>query len=318
MSAGDWHDSEHEVLVQAPADLVYRLLAYPEHWSWVFPATVHAERLPGGATGERVGIWTLSDGEVFHWVARRTLSPAQRQIDYRQEQAQHPVAEMGGRWRVSPAAEGRSRVRLRHDYRAVRDDPETLGWIAQVEAELSTAELAALKASAETYAGCPERLFSFADTLHIKGCPATVYQFLLDVEQWPDRIPDVLRGDVLWDGPAGQVIAVDTSTGHGTYASRTVRLCVPDRRIITKQLQLPPLATAHTGELRLQPAGEGVAVTARHTVVFTEPGIAQVLGAEATLGDAREFARAELGTSSLRTLERARAYAEHANHLSRP
>jgi aromatase len=74
---------------------------------------------------------------------------------------------------------------------------------------------------------------------------------------------------------------------------------------------LPALMSVHTGRWLLEENAQGVAVTSQHTIVIKPSAIAAVLGAEATVADARNFVRTALSTNSLATLDHARSFAKH-------
>src|SRR5579885_3480764 len=123
------HEVEHHIAVNAPAAQVYRLIADVAQWPRLFGPTVHVDYVERSEDQERIRIWATANGEVKSWVSRRTLDPAKLRIEFRQEVSAPPVAAMGGAWLIEPAGEGRSVVRLLHDYRAIDDDPEHLDWV---------------------------------------------------------------------------------------------------------------------------------------------------------------------------------------------
>ncbi|MEO3930649.1 SRPBCC family protein [Micromonosporaceae bacterium B7E4] len=308
--SGTVHETEHQVKVRAPAATAYRLIADVANWSWIFPTTVHAEKLAGNDRADRIGVWTTTDGTVNHWVGLRELDPVRLRVGYRQETARPPVAEMGGAWIFEPISAEECLVRLVHDYRAAEEDPGVLQWIADVLDRLSTAEIAAFQAGAELAAGQPDRLLSFADTVPIVGRVADVYEFLRDPRRWVGRVPDVVEAEISRDVAGVQTVATRVRTGKGTHASALIRVCLPPTAIAYRHFAVPPLASVHTGEWLLRQQGDTTLATSRHTVVFDEQGIAAVLGAEAGLAQAREFARRELAAGGIAVLEAAGRWIE--------
>ncbi len=106
---------------------------------------------------------------------------------------------------------------------------------------------------------------------------------------------------------------MDTVTPDGAaHTTASVRVCFPGTRIVHKQTRLPALMAAHTGEWRLTAVRGGVAVASAHTVVLREEAVPDVLGAGATVADARAYVREALSANSRITLERAKAFAEAA------
>jgi aromatase len=70
------------------------------------------------------------------------------------------------------------------------------------------------------------------------------------------------------------------------------------------------LLSLHTGYWTVRPDEAGVAASSQHTVTLQPANIAQVLGAEATMADARAYVRNALSTNSTATLNHAKQYAE--------
>jgi aromatase len=218
---------------------------------------------------------------------------------------------MGGAWIIEAISDDESRVRLRHDYRAVHDDLDKLAWIDQAVDRNSRSELAALKANAELAAGVAEPALTFEDTMQIGGCATDVYDFLNEAQWWDQRLPHVARVSLIEDIPGLQLLEMDTLTKNGSrHTTKSVRVCFPHRKIVYKQIVLPALLTLHTGQWLLEENSGGVAVTSRHTVAINETAIATVLGADASVADARNFVRTVLSTNSLATLGHAKQYAQ--------
>lgn len=303
---------EHEVVVAAPADAVYRLIADVEEWPRLFPPTVHVDRVEQWGTSERIRIWATANGEAKTWTSRRELDPAARTIHFRQEVPSPPVGAMGGSWVVEPLPGTGCRVRLLHDYRAAADDdPGSLAWLDRAVDRNSTAELSALKVNAELSTGAGELLFSFEDTVRTTGSAEDVYDFINEAQRWEDRLPHVARVVLREDTPGLQLLAMDTRTADGSvHTTESVRVCFPHRKIVYKQTVVPALMTLHTGHWALTETGDGVAVTSRHTVVINPANVPKVLGEAATTADAREFVRNALSTNSTATLGHAKEYAE--------
>ncbi len=301
---------EHEITVAAPAKEIYQLIADVGNWPQLFAPTVHVEHASRDERSERIRIWATANGTAKTWTSRRELDPGALRIDFRQEVSQPPVGGMGGAWLVEPLSEETSRVRLRHDYHAATDDPADLAWIDQAVDRNSHVELAALKDTAE--ASASDLLFSFDDTLEIDGSARDVYDFVNDAHLWRERLPHVARIDLTEHTPGLQVLEMDTRTQDGsTHTTRSVRVCLPHRSIVYKQVQVPKLMTLHTGHwLFEQRPGGGVTATSRHTVRINEDTITEVLGPAADVAAARAFVQKALSTNSLATLGHAKTYAE--------
>ncbi|MFL6122443.1 aromatase/cyclase [Actinophytocola sp.] len=302
---------EHDIVVRASAEDVYRLVADVANWPRIFPPTVHVEHLERGDDEERIRIWATANGEAKTWVSRRVLDPDRLRIDFRQEVSSPPVAAMGGSWVVEPMNDGECRVRLLHDYRAVDDDPQALKWIERAVDGNSRAELNALRAGAELADGSADLLMSFQDSLWIDGPAERVYDFIDQAGLWADRLPHVARVDLTEPAEGLQVLEMDTKAKDGsTHTTKSVRVCFPKRRIVYKQTTLPALLSLHTGRWTFEDSEGGVLATSQHTVVLRPENIAKVLGEGAGVDRARAYVRDALGTNSKATLGHAKQYAE--------
>jgi len=301
----------HEIDVHADAEVIYGYIADVTNWPQIFPPSVHVERLESNGSRERIQIWATANGEAKTWRSQRLLDPVAKRVEFRQEASQPPVASMGGTWIIEPLGTDRCRIRLLHDYRAVGDDPDKLAWIDQAVDRNSRAELAALKANSELAAATPDVLLTFEDAVHVDGAAEDVYDFLNQAQLWQRRLPHVARVSLTEDTAGLQVLEMDTRTKDGSvHTTRSVRVCFAPHRIVYKQVVLPALMTLHTGRWLLEEIGGGLKVTSRHTVAINEANVAKVLGAKATMADARSFVRNALGTNSLATLEHAKRYAQ--------
>ncbi|MGK5627337.1 aromatase/cyclase [Streptomyces sp. URMC 123] len=309
--------TEHSVTVAAPPEAVFRLVADVADWPQVFGPTVHVEVLEDSGTDQLLRIWALAGGDTVRcWTSRRTLDPAASRIAFRQVVPADPVAAMGGEWRIEPARGGGSRVVLLHDYRAVGDDPSAVELIERAVDRNSTAELEALRATAELGERRDELRFTFHDSLFIAGAAEDVHAFLDRADLWPERLPHVARLDFVRGDDGVQYMDMDTRSPDGsTHTTTSVRVAFPDRKaIVYKQLRTPVAMSGHTGRWEVEPVtspeGIGVRATSWHTVTLSPEGVRQALGPRATLAEARAAVRTALGTNSSTTLRYAKEYAE--------
>lgn len=305
-------ECEHEITIAAPAATIYRMIAEVENWPRIFPPTIHVEQLSAGDREERIQIWATANGEPKTWVSRRTLDPDQFRITFRQEVSAPPVASMYGEWIIEPGPASGSRVRLRHGYRAVDDDPESMAWIDAAVDRNSRAELSALRTNIESVVAATESTFSFEDTVLVRGAAHAVYDFVNEADRWVERLPHVasVRFDTTAQGV--QTLEMDTRAKDGsTHRTMSYRVVFPTERIVYKQVTLPKLLALHTGVWTFAETADGVQATSQHTVVLNTDNIAAVLGADATVADARDYVRNALSTNSRATLELAKAYAEN-------
>ncbi|MGH3930571.1 MAG: aromatase/cyclase [Pseudonocardiaceae bacterium] len=313
MAQSEYRKVEHEIKVQAPARVVYQFIAEVANWPQIFPPSVHVEYLERSGSQERIQIWAMANGEPKTWISRRELDPGARRIEFRQERSTPPVGAMGGTWIIESVSHGESRVRLRHDYRAVDDDPARLAWIDQAVDRNSQSELAALKTNAELASGSAQLLLTFADSVRINGSVKDVYDFINEAQRWSERLPHVARAHLREDSLGLQLLEMDTRTRDGSvHTTTSVRVTFPHHRIVYKQIQVPALMTLHTGLWTFEETDGGVTATSQHTVAINEANITSVLGADAGVEEARTFVRNALSTNSLATLRHAQNYAEGA------
>jgi aromatase len=313
MKRPEHRETEHEIMIEAPAEDVYKLIAEVGNWPRLFPPTVYVDHVEQLGDSERIRIWATANGEVKTWTSRRTLDPVRLRIEFRQEVSSPPVAAMGGTWVIEPLAAGRSQVRLLHDYRAIDDDADSLAWIDRAVDRNSHSELAALRSGAEA-AGGAGLTFSFEDSVVVNGAGRDVYDFIADAALWKERLPHVTRLILTEDAPGLQVMEMDTLTKDGsTHTTKSVRVCFPSHKVVYKQTTLPALLSLHTGcwLVTEDPGdGRGVTVTSEHTVSIAKDAITTVLGPDADVAQAREFVRNALGGNSRATLARAKEYAK--------
>ncbi|MFM9608352.1 aromatase/cyclase [Streptomyces niveiscabiei] len=302
---------EHEITVAAPAEAVYRLIAEVENWPRIFPPTIHVDQVEQGGGEERIRIWATANGEAKNWTSRRTLDPHARRITFRQEVSAPPVAAMGGAWIIEPLDAGHARVRLTHDYRAVDDDPAQLAWIDEAVDRNSRSELAALRTNVEAAHAAAGLTFSFTDSVTATGRAKDLYAFIDEAGLWAERLPHVASVRLTEDTPGLQTLEMDTRAKDGsTHTTKSYRVTFPHHRIAYKQVTLPALMTLHTGVWTFEETSDGTVASSQHTVTLNTANIAAVLGAEATVDDARAYVHTALSTNSLATLGHAKAYAE--------
>jgi aromatase len=311
MSQPGLREVEHEITISAPAASIYRLIAEVENWPRIFPPTIYVDPVERGERHERIRIWATANGTAKTWASRRTLDPENKRITFRQEVSAPPVAAMGGDWIIESLPDGRSRVRLLHDYRAIGDDPGSLEWIDAAVDRNSRSELAALKANVELAHARTDLAFSFSDTVAVNGSAKDVYDFINEAGAWRERLPHVSAVRLEEPSPGLQILEMDTRAQDGsTHTTKSFRVCFPHQRIVYKQVTLPALMTLHTGYWQFEERAGGVLATSQHTVVLNTQNIVRVLGEDATMAQAGDYVRNALSANSRATLGRAKDYAE--------
>ncbi|MFF4469551.1 SRPBCC family protein [Streptomyces sp. NPDC001599] len=316
MSRPGEHRVAHTLRTTAPARRLYDLVARVEHWPAVFEPTVHVQVLERGRGTERFRIWARVGGRVKTWTSRRTLDPDALRVTFRQELTQPPIASMGGSWEFRGDGDG-TEVVLTHDFAAV--DEAALPGLREALDANSEKELAALATLAERRQPPEELVFTFEDTLRVPSGDEA-YAFIERSDLWQERLPHVrkvtLTEEAAGTGPSEtqdmtvQDMTMETvTTDGGTHTTRSIRLCVPGKSIVYKQLVPPALLSGHCGAWLF---GEDT-VTARHTVAIDPARVEEVLGRGGTVADARAHLREVLGANSRATLRHAAAAAGPAS-----
>lgn len=298
---------EHTKLIFAPVEVVYGLVADVARWPVIFEPTIHVEHLWQGPGEERFQLWALVNGETGNWTSYRTLDARDRRITFRQEHTIPPITSMEGEWvfREGPEA-GTTAVSFTHRF-SVTGEPAALDWTTTAVDRNSTRELAALGRVAQLGHRVDELLFSFEDTVELAGPAGEAYEFIERSDAWPKRLPHVRR--VTLDERDGvQDMTMEVTAPDGVvHAVHSVRVCLPRRRIAYKQPRPPRLLLGHSGVWDFR-GGSAPTVTSRHTVMIDPTAVADVLGAQASVAEARDYVRRTVGGNSQATLARMAAH----------
>ncbi|MGI5368228.1 cyclase [Streptomyces sp. A244] len=296
----------HTTTITSSADAVYRRLEDVGQWSRMFEPTIHGAELARNGNKQTIQLWATANGEPKTWVSERDLDPAARTIRFAQTVTSPPVAEMAGEWKVLPLTEDSCTVELTHTYRAEDDSAESLAWIARAVETNSTKELSALRAACERDADSELSPFTFTDSVDTTVDPVLLFSFLDRGELWAGRLEHVAEAEMKEFSDGLQLLRMRTRTPDGdSHVTESYRVSQSPARLLYKQVTLPALLSLHTGEWTITPAGERWRVTSKHTVAIDPEAVPKVLGPGATVSDAKQLARRNLGNNSLRTLEAA-------------
>ncbi len=308
MSESTSLSTEHSVTIDAPARVVFDIVADVAAWPPIVASVIHAEQAPIGDAADRVSMWVLRDGEQVHAITTsRELDRDGGVITFRDEQAEAPLADSRGRWTIVADSGDRTTLRLSHEFMlAAGADADTRVTVEQNDQAL----VAALAEAAGRYKELPELIVAFEDPLYIDGDVQAVYDLLYHADEWPERFPHVKRIDMTEDVPNVQFFDMDTVTPDGrAHTTRSVRICFPNRKIVYKQIGLPPLLTAHLGHWLFEATPEGLIASARHEAAIKTSALA-ILKPDATVGDARRYLRRVLSANSLSNLRIAKQLVE--------
>ncbi|MFJ9743106.1 aromatase/cyclase [Streptomyces sp. NPDC101166] len=306
------HVVRHTASVKAPAERCHTLIADLDAWPQHFAPAVHAEILERRDDGAQlVRRWAVTGPSSVHtWDAWRRLESGWR-INLDQVEPDAPLASMRATWTFETAASGTTEVVVTHEFTLRDDAPDdavnTIG--ADLESR-TPGQLESLRQTAGAWEELEPRVISFEDPLFIGGRLEDVYEFLYAADKWPDRVPHVTKLDLTEDTPGVQFFDMHTHTPDGReHTTRSVRICLPQHKIVYKQIGLPALLDAHTGHWVFIETPEGVVAHARHTATI-KPSALSLLGEGTTVTDARKYLRRVLSTNSLQTLRYAQQFAE--------
>jgi C7-C12 aromatase (ARO/CYC) len=305
------HVTSASCAVNAPADAVFAVLAEVEKWPQFFPSMAHTEYLERTDTSDRVEYWAVTPEEtVRHWIAARELDRDAGRITFTQEGAVGPFARLGGVWQVTATGPGTSLVESTHQYTLTDDDP-AVAERAKADLERNSGrQFAVIKDTAERREELTGLVISFTDDLYIAGAIEDCYAILYEADKWPSRFPHVTSLEMTEDTPNFQFFDMGTKSADGsTHQTRSVRICLPYRKIVYKQMKTPPLLAAHTGHWGFTETPEGVIAQTRHTATI-KPDMLHVLGEGTTLADARRYLRKVLSANSMANLQYTKDYAE--------
>lgn len=297
----------HRAEVNAPAPVLFDLIADVERWPQYFGAGVHARYVTRAPESDVLERWALAGETVRSWMSRRWLDRTGLRIRQEQLAPVAPVHSAVVVWSLHPDGDTTSLVQLDHELTVA---PGALETTAEETDRNGQAQLDALAEAADDHGDLRRRVISFEDSMFIGGTAEDVYEFLYAADKWPRRVDHVSRIDLTEDVRNVQFFDMDTQTPDGTpHTTRSVRLCFPPHLIVYKQIRLPALLDAHTGDWRLSPTSEGVVATARHTATIKRSAV-PLLGRDTTVDDARRYLRRVLSANSMNTLRCAKAFAE--------
>lgn len=301
----------------APAGRAYGLVADVTRWPLLFAPCLHVDLLDGGPDGDRFRMWVLSGGTVRSWTSVRQADDAALRVTFRQERPAPPLSAAAGTWQFEGSGTERpNRIALTNAYELTDPaDTRTAAFLAQALERHNTEEVAAVRYWAERPEDLGDLLFSFTDEVEIDGPAEAVHEFLYRADLWPERLAHVTRLELETSPAAGadveqQTLEMDTLSPDGSvHTSRSVRLCFAGERIVFHQTSVPRPLRAHGGVWSVDADGSRTRVSVRHDVALDPEAIESVLGAGTTPSRARATVQDLLRRNSLRTLERAGAYA---------
>ncbi|MEU0009500.1 SRPBCC family protein [Streptomyces sp. NPDC006314] len=313
LSVARVHRVVSEVTTSAPAGVLYGLIADATQWPLYFRPCVHVERLAFDGAHERLRTWAMTEGQVSSWVSSRDLDVSRRRVTFRQDLTDAPVASMNGMWEVRPLGD-RCQVVLEYQFTVDGDAPAEVAWTERVTRVNGEAQLDQLVWVAERWPRLDELELVTENTVRFEGSADAAFDFLYRAEGWTAGLPQVRGVRLVESKPGVQVMTVDgLADDGGAQHTESVRICFPGAgRLVHKETITSALLSAHTGEWSVEPDESGVNLTARHHVLLREDAIVGVLGRNATVAQARQHVRDELGRQDHLVLHQAIRHAAGA------
>ncbi|MFE7430601.1 SRPBCC family protein [Streptomyces sp. NPDC057545] len=305
------HRVEESTRIAASVEVIRGLIDDVEGWSHLHPTAVHAEYVERKGAESLIAQWALvDDRSVRHWLMRRWDTDGA--ITFAHEPAQPPFAEVRGEWTFEPEGDGSATtVRMAHEFSLLDEDSTTAGRQRENLRKGSLAYLKTLKYVAEHRDELDRLTLTFEDPLFIAGSLEDAYAYLYEADKWPERMPHVASLDLEEPAPNVQFFDMDTADPDGAHrhSTRSVRICLPHRKIVYKQIKLPVLLTGHSGHWAFTETPEGIIASTRHTATIKESALG-VLGEGTTVQDVRNYLRRVLTNNSMSNLRLTKQYAE--------
>ncbi len=304
------HRVEESRVIAAGAETVRGLIDDLDSWSHYHPAAVHAEYLERKDGESLVEQWALTGAETVRtWKTRRWDKDSG--IAFAHEPAAAPFAEVHGEWVFERRDEKSTLVRMVHEFTLLEEDAGAAERHREKIRQGSVGFLDTLQYVSENREELSRLTITFEDPLFIAGSIEDAYAYLYEADKWPERMPHVAALQLEETVSNIQFFDMDTADPDGAHrhSTRSVRICLPHRRIVYKQVKLPKLLDGHTGHWDFVETPEGVIATTRHTATI-KPAALDVLGEGTTVRDARNYLRRVLTNNSMSNLRLTKAYAE--------
>ncbi len=294
----------HSTTINAPFDIVRRIIAEVDNWPVFFGPTIAAEASSLAHGSETLRLWARN-GEldsVVKWSSTRRHRADGTRIDFSQDEPAPPLSRMRGSWTVRKVDAEATELMLAHDLSVAGDD-DAFRRAESATDHNSTAELAAIKALAEDYGPTLQsHLVRTADDFSIPAPIGAVFDLLWGVTGWPELLAHVAAVDVRSEGENQHRFTMTLGDGSpGSHTVESVRVTDHDRWIGFKQLVTPDGVRGHCGTWSLAAENGTTQVTVRHLALLEPTAPANLPGLAARLGE-------NLTRSSLGTLEAIRAH----------
>lgn len=137
--------------IDAPGELVFRVLRESSHWPYLHGLTVYSERVSGNDWNHEVRTSVVFNGSLNSSHCHRTFIDTELRAEFRQLGVESPLLHLGGGWSIR-RSEGSSEVTLDHEFEVDDAAGELPELIHRSIDEYSRRELEALRLSCERLA----------------------------------------------------------------------------------------------------------------------------------------------------------------------
>jgi aromatase len=141
----------HRLSIDAPGELIFRMLRDSSHWPYLDGLTVHSERVSGDDWSHELRTSVVFNGSLSSSHCHRIFIEAELRAEFRQLGLEFPLLHLGGGWSIR-RSEGFSEVTLDHEFEVDDNAGELPELIHRSIDEYSRRELEALRLSCERLA----------------------------------------------------------------------------------------------------------------------------------------------------------------------
>ncbi|MDQ0823261.1 aromatase [Arthrobacter sp. V4I6] len=143
--------TNHRLSIDAPGELIFRMLRDSSHWPYLDGLTVYSERVSGDDWSHELRTSVVFNGSLNSSHCHRRFIDAELRAEFRQLGLEFPLLHLGGGWSIR-RFEGFSEVTLDHEFEVDENAGDLPELIHSSIDEYSRRELEALRLSCERLA----------------------------------------------------------------------------------------------------------------------------------------------------------------------
>lgn len=98
-------ETTHQLVIDAPAGLVFALLRSSSHWPDLEGLTVYAEQIRGDDLAHEIRISVAAHDGITSTNFRRLINPDRRRIHFEHSSPDAPALRIAGSWQVNDASQ---------------------------------------------------------------------------------------------------------------------------------------------------------------------------------------------------------------------